>query len=273
MNNTPEEHSLRDSVLERIERDALKPRPVWHFLLHEWAIRISALLALALGSLATALTIYLIDVHRFAEQHTTPSLWSAVFEALPWVWLAILGVALFYSVHAFRETRRGYRYNSKWLVLGAVAMSVLFGSVLYGMGFGAKVDSYLLAEAPFYQPLTGFHHSRWMDLDSGVLAGTVLETEEDTFTLQAVSGDVIVVRILNTTVARPFGILVRGAEVRVVGAVATDVANDMEHIVFDALEIRPFSGRGGRMQERTPVQGRRMMQQMKEYEVEMRTNE
>ena len=273
MNNIPEQHSLRDSVLERIERDALKPRPVWHFLLHEWSIRISAVLALALGSLATALTIYLVDVHRYTEQNTTSSLWSAVFEALPWVWLVILCVALFYSVHAFRETRRGYRYNSKWLVLGALTMSVFFGSALYAMGLGAKVDSYLLAEAPFYQPLTGFHHGRWMNLQSGVLAGTVLETGEETFTLQAVSGDIIVVRILNTTVARPFGILIPGAEVRVVGTTSTEVMNDTGYPLFDAFEIRPFSGRGGRMQERAPMYGRGIMYQMKEYKVEMRTNE
>jgi hypothetical protein len=273
MKKSTEKHSLRDAVLERIERDAIQPRPVWYYLLHEWSIRVSATIALGVGSLATALTIYLLDVNRFAEQQTITSPWSVVFSVLPWVWLVILGVALFYTVHAFRETRRGYRYNSKWLVLGAVVMSVVFGSGLYAMGLGEKVDDYLLAEAPFYQPITGFHYGRWMNMESGVLAGTILNVEDTMFSLHAVSGDIVTVRVTENTIVRPFGGVVAGAQVRVVGTTTKGVVNEEGGIVFEAYEVRPFVGRGGRMHGRHSGQEWGTLHRMKENGRGMRMNE
>jgi hypothetical protein len=272
MNKESEEHSLREAVLERIDRDALRPRPLWHFLLHEWSIRVSAVLALCVGSLATALTIYLLAVNRYTEQQVVTSMWSVIFNTLPWIWLAIFGIALFYTVHAFRETRRGYRYNSKWLVLIALASSVFFGAGLYATGLGEKVDDYLLAEVPLYQPLTGFHHGRWMDIRSGVLAGTILEVGDDMFTLQAVSGDVVVVRITESTIVRPFGVLVTGAQIRVVGTSTEDVVIEANAFMFEAYEIRPFFGRGGRMHRRNAHQEWGMVHQMKENGGGMRMN-
>jgi hypothetical protein len=239
--DTTQSTPLSERVLGVIETDHLTPKPRWHFLLREWVVWFMAFGAFVVGSIASALSIYIADASRFMEHTIEISRIDVVFEAIPFVWLALLVVAIFYSVHALRETRRGYRFHVSWLVGAAVVASIGMGFILDAQGFGAALDRYLLVEAPFYQPVSGFSPGHWMRPQEGVIAGVVLNVDGDTFTVRSLDGSDVEVRRSTTTVATcPSGEdeIGQGVRVRIMGTSTGEGT-------YEAYAICEFHGRGG----------------------------
>jgi hypothetical protein len=241
MPNDHDTDTMRARVLTSIEKQGIIPKPRWHFLLREWVVWLVALLAFVIGSIASALSIYIADSSRFMEHAIELSNLDVLFEVIPFIWLVLLGLAVFYSVHALRETRKGYHFHTSWLVLLAVVASVGMGSVLQAQGIGAALDRYLLAEAPFYPPISGFQPAHWMRSQDGVIAGVVIEMGTSSFTMHALDGKEWVVTRSTSTVSNcPPGEdqIGEGVRVRMIGTSTGEGT-------YEAYEVCQFHGRGG----------------------------
>jgi hypothetical protein len=99
-------------------------------------------------------------------------------------------VGIAYSVHALHRTRRGYRWNSSWLVIGSILASTLVGALIYVAGLGKTIDDYLIAQAPGYGTLSGHFPQRLMRPHDGMLVG-ILETRENSVVLIEPDGTVV----------------------------------------------------------------------------------
>jgi len=228
---------LSERVLSAIDEGGITPKPRWQFLLHEWVVWLFAVVAFALGSVATALTLYITNTSTFMERQIALSPLDTVFEIVPFIWLALLVIGIFYAAHALHSTRRGYRWHTSWLVVLAIGVSFAAGYGLDAAGLSASIDRYLLVHAPLYQPLTGFKPIHWMDPRSGVIAGTVEEVGDDMFVLRSLEGVVLEIHITPDTTIHGFIHLREGLPVRVVG---TSTSRDG----LDASDVGPFHGRG-----------------------------
>jgi hypothetical protein len=178
---------------------------------------------------------------------------DVLFEAVPLLWLVLLSVGMFYTVHAFRGTRNGYRVRTAWLVLGALVASVGAGYGLHAAGVGEALDRYLLTEAPLYRPMSGFHPRHWMHAPAGVLVGEVTHVESDAFTLRTLEGEEW--RIVEGTTTDPIppcgartGTVREGLRVRVFGTTTSEGT-------YVRFALCDFQGRGmSRERERPPME-------------------
>jgi hypothetical protein len=244
---------MSEKILETIKKEGITPKPKWQFFIREWVVWGIVVLALFVGSIATALTIYIANASRFIEHQIIFSDIRYLFQIVPLLWILLFGIAVFYTVYALRETRRGYKWNPAWLVGTALALSVLIGSSTFASGIGEVIDMYLLTSVPFYKPLTNFQPKMWMDNDRGVIAGVVTEVSDTTFTVQKIDGALLEVTISeDTKILSPFG-LHEGMRVRLVGTSTKQGGEEFE--CFEAMEVSPFKGRGGMMRFENPPSG------------------
>ncbi|MBP9760500.1 MAG: hypothetical protein KBD24_04020 [Candidatus Pacebacteria bacterium] len=233
--------NMAERVLGAIQERGVAPKPTWHFLLHEWVVWVVAFSALVVGSIATALTLYIGNASFFMEQHIVRSSGAVFFEMLPFVWLVLLVVGIGYSVHAVHTTKHGYRWPTTALVGVALLASIGLGAVVYATGASEAIDRYLLAQMPMYRPMSGFNPQHWTAPSVGIVAGVVTSVEVEGFHIEGLEGEEIVVR-LTASSSVPQSMIVReGMMVRVMG---TTTANE-EGEVFEAESVRPFRGRGG----------------------------
>jgi hypothetical protein len=253
MDEITQTESVRNRVLASIETQGLSPKPRWHFLLREGVVWMVVAGAFIVGTIASALSIYIMHASQFMIETIQYSDIDVLFDAVPFLWIALFGIAVFYAVHALRETRRGYQYRTAWLVSGALVASVGVGYLLNLQGFSAMLDRYLLTEAPLYRPISGFRPHPWMRAEAGLLAGRVLTVEGDQFTVRTIEGDEWRVIKGTTTMMTPpcpsgNPELVEGMQVRILG---TSTKAGMYHM----YSVCEFRGRGG-----SPLRGMRKMQ-------------
>jgi len=232
--------NMTERVLGAIESSGAEPRSRWYFLLHEWVVWFVAGLCLMLGSVATALTIYIAQASLFIERQLSLSDIGLFVSLLPYLWLLLLGAGLIYGLHAYRKTAHGYRAQSGWVVGLSIVLSVFVGSTLHAAGVGATIDRYLLNQVPLYGPMSGYYPEHWQAPHEGVAVGVVDVVEQDHLVLQGLDGRVIDVVLEQETVVGEHVLLEPGASVRVYGS-----TTDGEVIYVEAEDIRPFRGRGG----------------------------
>jgi len=241
MSNDTHNTNMAERVLGAIEQSGVAPKPAWHFLLREWVVWVVAGAALLLGSLATALTLYITEASFFVERHIAVSDVAALFAMVPYLWLLLIGLGIFYTIHAVHATRRGYRFHTAWLVGIAIGASIAIGWSIHASGVSEALDRYLLAEMPMYQPLSGFQPAYFSDASQGVVAGVVTQVAGDSFTMQGLGGEVLQVRTASTTHVSPMLEIKEGMPLRITGT----TTGSGERETFEASEVRPFHGRHG----------------------------
>lgn len=233
--------SVSNKVLSTIEKKGIEPKPKWHFLIKEWFVWLVVLFALLLGSIATALTVYIANASRFMIKHIQFSDLNAIFTIIPFLWILLFIIGVFYTVYAIHSTKNGYKWNSYWLVCVAIGVSILFGISTYVYGIGGIIDNYLLKEAPFYKSLTSYHEKYWMNSDEGIVVGIVTEIFEDNiFKIQKMDGEYLEIIVVPETHLQIKNELSEGMHLRIVGTITEKK--------FQADEITTFHGRGCVMQ-------------------------
>jgi hypothetical protein len=263
-------HTVRDTVLARITEEGLAPKPAWHFLLKEWVVWTVASVAFVAGGIASTLTFYIVNTSFFMEQYIEGSSADRLFDLVPFFWIVLCALALFYTIHAIRETRRGYTYNLRWLVTGSLVLSMVFGYVAHAAGVGENIDTYLLKEFPLYKPLTAFHATQWMHPDAGILAGVVQDIDGNSIVLKSLTGEEHAVSFTTSTKAYLSEQVYIGMPLRIVG---TSTVSDGDTI-FRADSVGPFRGRGGRMHAQGTRENEGMREgrgKMKEIRSQMRS--
>lgn len=240
-------HAFSARVFDTLEKRNLKPLPRWHFLFHEWVVYGIAVIAFVVGSVATALSIFIAHASRFMEYSISQSTWDVAFDMIPFVWLVLLILALFYGTYAVRHFRAGYRYHVSWVVVGAIVASVVGGSCLFAAGAGEAIDRYLIANVSLYGPMAGFRPMHWMRPGGGVVAGTIAACDQASQRCQVndLAGATWEVRISSSSIPHEGFDMHEGMMVRIFGTSTSEGT-------FNAFEIRRFEGRGG-MHPRMPM--------------------
>lgn len=235
MNNTNPERSnhLAAQVLSRIEHEQLSPRPRWRFLVKNYVFWCLGALAIVLGALAFAATLFEIaNVDWHLSSATHGNLFSFFFAAAPIFWVIAFILLILIGYINVRYTTHGYRYPLLVIALGAGLIALLLGAGMYAFGFGRAIEEIPGDHPPFYRPTFAMQESWWLVPEKGLLGGQVIQVAHDGayFVLSDFSDRTWEINAKDLS-ARDFAVIAGGGKVRIVGvpAVAT---SSMFHACF-----------------------------------------
>ena len=177
---------ISQNILEKIQKEQLKPKPRWTFQVKNYGLWVSGVLAIVVGGITVSVIIYTIqnnDWDLYAE--TENSLAGFVAKTLPYFWLLLLGLFVAIAHYNITHTKKGYRLPIKHLVLVSIGASVLLGCLLSLANTGYTVNAKLEKNIPFYSTHLLPRHYQWAHPEQGVLSGRVIMiTDENNFSLE-----------------------------------------------------------------------------------------
>lgn len=172
---------LSESIIGKIKCDKIVPVPKWHFLVKKCSFWTMFFVSMVLGSFSFSVMMHISKSGDLDLIEHLQGNWivSAVM-LLPIFWLFTL---LFFAVLAYfnwKCTKLGYCVKRRWIVLGSVFLSILFGELFYSMGLGKQLDSMMARVVPIYDQYK--HRARrdlWQQPERGMLTGKIIEVDED----------------------------------------------------------------------------------------------
>jgi len=223
-----------EKILQTIKEKHIQPEPRWHFLARRRAFFGLLVISVFLGSLSFSVIVHIIDfgdLDIFNQIHG--NFLTSTVMMLPYFWFFSVMLFSLVAYYNWKHTRLGYRFKRRWIVLGSIVLSVLFGSILFAFGMGNKIDILMAQAMPFYdQSRRDARTELWMRPESGLLIGKVVNvnTAENNITIKDENGqdwqiDEKNIQNLNKTIPK------KGKIIKVIGL------KNGEHN-FNAKEIR-----------------------------------
>ena len=168
---------ISKSVLEKIDKQEIKPRPRWQFILWHILLWLVVAITVLLGGLATSIML----LKLFTMEWTlVPRLGGRFFILLPYVWFALVGLTIFISSIAFEKTKKGYRHKP-WIIAGiSVLISLVIGAVFFATKTGEVVEQAMLVHIGPYGRLQEFREKVFQIPDEGILPGRIKEVTSAT---------------------------------------------------------------------------------------------
>jgi uncharacterized membrane protein len=157
-----------------------------------------------------------------------------ILMTMPYFWLICFILFVFLAYYYLKRTRNGYKFEFVKVVVWNLALSFLFGSILYSAGAGRQAENEFAERSTFYNKLRNEQEKVWLRPERGVIVGRV--------TYIAANGEVLklddpreVTWIVDTSNAKYFhGFIVQeGLLIKVFGERG-------EGNFFIAEEIRPL---------------------------------
>lgn len=172
-------NKLKESVLDRLEREGITPRSRLYWLSYEYAFWGAWLLSVVLGAVALAvLSFTSLYIGYSLYEATHQSFLTFFFDTLPYLWfLAFVGLTLV-AYFNLRNTKRGYKYPLYLVVGSSFGFSVLGAMVLHSMGAGYSLDRYMGERLDSYQSRAEFEAQMWQNPLAGRLLGAVKRLDE-----------------------------------------------------------------------------------------------
>jgi uncharacterized membrane protein len=227
-----------EKLLERINKEGIKPTPKWVFTLRKGMIWGAFGLSILFGAVAFSVILYAIQQSDFAiSNQLGRSGLAMVLAIMPIVWL--LGILVFtgLSIYSIKNSKRGYKLE--WLkVLNLTLLaSIVLGTLLFLWGGAQNLEETFGHQFKGYESIKERKIEMWNQPDEGYLAGKITFSAGDELRLESYSGQEWKIKYEQAFIA-PILQLVKDEEVKIIGSIA-------ENGIFQAEEIRPWGGRPG----------------------------
>lgn len=164
--------------MQQIDIDHVAPLPRWRFLLLRGSFWLLASLSVLFGSVAVGTILFLLVDFNGHGLWTIPHDVTEILMMVPFVWIIALVLFMASAEISLKQTRKGYRYPLRTIVLASIMLSIIFGSVLAVAGIG-KTTHEVLSEFPLYNSVTHDSKDVWSRPHSGKLAGTVVSIQDN----------------------------------------------------------------------------------------------
>lgn len=169
-------------ILEEIREKNIKPQAKWTFLLKNDVFWFLFLLFLLIVAISFAVIIdFLIwydwDIYVYLQK----SFFSYFLFSLPYIWFLFLIIFIFVASFEFTFIKGWYRHRMHKIILFSIAVSFVFGGILFYFGFGRAVDKTLSKNFSYYNFLKINKKNIWCHPEKGLLFGRAIEiiTPED----------------------------------------------------------------------------------------------
>jgi hypothetical protein len=168
--------NLRDTVISRIETDAVKPKSKLVFLCADCFVWVLWVLVVMIGAIAFSETMY-VSMHSGIELYevTHENLFVFVIESLPYIWIVtFIGMALL-AYFNMRKTKRGYTYPMWQIIISSVAFTAIGGFVLHLAGVSQIIDRMVGASFAPYDSVHERQAYLWAHPQDGRITGVFVE--------------------------------------------------------------------------------------------------
>lgn len=131
-NKETAEMTVSESIFAKIKEDRISPTSKFHFRVVNSTLWLPGILITLLGAFAVAGIIF-GEAHAGWEyrEFVNNSPLSLTMQALPIIWIILFVVFAGFIVKALRMTSRGYKYQTKIILLSSFLISVILGSAIY----------------------------------------------------------------------------------------------------------------------------------------------
>lgn len=249
---------LKSQILSRIEEESVTPRARWIYTARESALWGLWILTILIGSLAIAVSIFVVVSRNYALYEATHETFlTSMIEFLPYLWIAIFVFMVVFAIYNLRHTKNGYRYPLWQIFASSLVLSVAGGGVLHIAGVGYMIDHQIGLFAPRYQSQEKMEARLWQNPEKGRLLGYFIEYD-DTNRARAIFEDINGVRF-DTDISELSGLSEElteaGTKVRLLGEL---ISNEPPN--FHACAVFPWF-----------VPGDHTMEELREMKDELRT--
>ncbi len=181
--------SIKQAVLERIERESVEMVPQWRVTLKEKGVWVLWCMSVAAGAVAVVIIAFVEENAGWEFYEAThDNLLTFVVDTLPMAWFLYLAAFLIVSYHMFRFTKHGYRYSLTTMASTSAVVSVALGSILYVGGYADTIES--VADAmPFHPSMQLLHVRHWSQAERGLFFGFAEQYDWEMGTLNFITAD------------------------------------------------------------------------------------
>lgn len=182
--------SLSKKILQRIEKKKMKPRSKWFFFCKHCSKWLVAIALVVLGSLA--FTVFIFTLRNTASE-VANSLYNndlgGLVSVFPYLWLLLLLLvfAALYG-HVRHVIEGGYKLHRRYIALGIVLASVVFGTFWYNFGFGMVLDNFAHRFVPGYSGVITVRERMWVEPENDRVAGRITRRSEKHIVLEDFTG-------------------------------------------------------------------------------------
>ncbi|MBT5017024.1 hypothetical protein HOM98_06095 [Candidatus Peregrinibacteria bacterium] len=183
-------NNLSKSVLEKIKKAGLRPRPKWQFVAWRVLFWIIFILSVFVGGGAFGMIFHQLFGTEWGFMHKGMiSPFYGVMLILPYIcWFSVLGVMVAISFKTFSQTKKGYKYRPLLVIGISVFLSFLLGLFVYQMQLSHGMHEQMKGFGP-YAKFNQKHDAMWVAPENGVLMGEILEISETSFSLKDMNGE------------------------------------------------------------------------------------
>lgn len=228
--------NLADKIVDKIEEDKIKPQPKWKFLVKDYFIWTTFVLAVIVGGLAFLVILFSLtsndwDIHRYLHRGFLEHL----IISLPYFWFIILTFFVLVAYYNYRHTKHGYQYKTYLIVLGSIALSVVLGLGMFFAGWGNKIENIFAERIPYYKGIAKYKIKTWSQPEKGLLAGEIIKIDKDILSVKDFEENIWKVDIQNT--------LWKRGEIAEIGKQIKIIGTKKFEDEFIAKETRPWIDR------------------------------
>jgi len=163
---------LKDTLLERIESEDVRPRSRLFFQGRECIVWLLWVISIAIGALSIAVSLYVVSHSQYAMYEAThQNLLTYLVDVLPYLWVVTFGLMVVVAVYNLRHTKKGYKYPLWVILTSSVVLSFAGGSALQLFGLGYSVDSILGDNMEMYMSQDKMTQKMWQNPEEGRLMG------------------------------------------------------------------------------------------------------
>ncbi len=219
-------------ILNKIDKEHIKPRAKWYFVMKHAALWIPGVLVTGIGAVAVAGELYAIahsgwEFRDFVYSTQT----DFVLAMMPIMW--IISFVFFGSliVKALRTTHAGYRFSVKTILLVSVATSIILGVFIYATDEIFEVNSVIR------YPVQVREQQVWFSPNEGRLSGIIENKIESD--LKILDKDNTLWTIdMSGFGSTTFPYVAEGKSIRIIGTSTGDA--DIDDHIFIACAVFPW---------------------------------
>ena len=232
--------NVTKDVLKTIENEKIVPTPKWKFQISELGKMFLFCTNLVIGSVATSIVIFLFNNNEaLFDTSFVRSFGEWVIISIPLVWIGLTSLILILSHFFFRNTKNSYKYEFWKIALINIIASLTIGSLIYFLGYTERLNQYFNDNVPAYSRYMDTRVQVWSRPELGYLAGNITKIEKDIVIVDFDKKEWNV-DISESNIKGRVSITV-GEKIKIVG-------KQTGKNTFKSEEIRPWAGRGNRMQ-------------------------
>jgi hypothetical protein len=162
---------LSNSVLDKIKKEEIAPRPAWHFLAKNGFFWLIFGIAAILGARAVGVLIFMyfeLDVQ-----------FLFLIKAFPAFWVIFILLFIIFAMTGLHQTKHGYRLSIQRLLGINLMISLALGSLSYGVGDAAAFELKMAERAPILRSVEEHKQRVWNGPENGRLAGEISSVDDE----------------------------------------------------------------------------------------------